>query len=72
MLFRNNYYCEELLKDEYSFDNECIKFREPYFLNKTNSFPESCLNYLNHCSKCSYINPESSELKCENCIDNYF
>ena len=69
---RNNYYCEELLKDEYSFDNECIKFREPYFLNKTNSFPESCLNYLNHCSKCSYINPESSELKCENCIDNYF
>ena len=27
--------CKELLKDEYSFYNECIKFREPYFLNKT-------------------------------------
>ena len=68
----SNYYCEELAKEEGSLNNECVKYREPYFLNKTNSIPESCLDYFDHCSKCSYVNIESSELKCDNCLDNYY
>ena len=68
----SNYYCDELSKVDGSLNNECIKFREPYFLNKTNSKPESCLDYFDYCSKCSYKNSESSELKCEKCLDNYF
>ncbi len=68
----SDYYCEEFSQDGDLYYSECIKYKEPYFKNKISSDIEYCFDYIDFCSKCSYINSESSELKCEKCLDNYF
>ena len=68
----SNNFCKELSLADDETNGECIQFKEPYFLNKTTSKIEFCFDYLNNCSKCSYINSESSDLKCDKCLDNYF
>ena len=61
------YYCEEYALDENQ-EVLCSKLKEPYFLNKKSEI-DVCVNYIDYCTKCSYLD---NELKCEKCMEEYF
>ena len=62
--------CEECnIKEDGS--QECLKYKEPYFLSNTSEV-KKCFDYLQNCVSCSYKNEEKTELHCDKCIENYF
>ena len=62
--------CEECNINEDG-SQECLKYKEPYFLSNTSEI-KKCNDYLQNCVSCSYIDEEKTELDCKRCVDNYF
>ena len=60
-------YCEECSLDDNS-NVICSKYKDPFFMNNESKV-DACFDYINYCSKCSYLN---GELKCQKCLDDYF
>lgn len=63
-------YCLECtIKQNY--EKECIKFKEPYFLDKELKV-DNCDKYIDNCVQCSFSILDNETLKCDKCKDNHF